>query len=452
MEASRFIVENLGEATLKNPLSTALGGEGFLNFISDEKRLLLRPHSTEISKMISDGEELPSFEIAGPREKLYFDPRKVKVAIVTCGGLCPGLNAVIRALVMQLWERYGCKNIVGVRFGYGGLSKGHAEFMKLTPSDVVHVHTRGGTILGSSRGAPSSDEMVDTLEEEGISILFTVGGDGTMRGANAIHHEIKKRGSDISVVGVPKTIDNDIPFVRRSFGFETAVGIAATAIHSARVEAQDAPNGLGIVKLMGRHSGYIAASAALATGHADICLIPEVDFSLEGKGGMFELVEKIIKNTGHCVIVIAEGCGQYYFDDENGKDASGNKQLVNIGRYVRDRLGGHFRASEIPASIKYIDPSYMIRASCANSADQLFCNRLAQNTVHAAMSGKTGILIGYWHGQMTHVPISALEGETQHINPKGELWFNVLESTGQPAQIGDVSNVKPESVNTVWLN
>jgi 6-phosphofructokinase 1 len=451
VEASKFIVENLGPANFENPLSKALGDEKFVIFTSDEKRILLHPHTSALDAS-SDITKLASFEIAGPRKELYFDPPKAKVAIVTCGGLCPGLNSVIRSLVMQLSHRYGCQNIYGIKFGYGGLGKNHAEFVKLTPDDVIHIHERGGTILGSSRGSPPVSEMVDTLEEEGIDILITIGGDGTMRGALALLEETQKRGLKISIVGVPKTIDNDIPYVRRSFGFETAVGIASTAIHSAHVEAQDAPNGLGIVKLMGRHSGYIAASATLATGHANYCLIPEVDFSLEGKGGLLELVEERIKTRGHCVLVIAEGCGQYYFDQEGSVDASGNKQLVNIGRYIRDRMGTYFSTSKTKASIKYIDPSYMIRAASANSADQLFCNRLAQNTIHAAMAGKTGLLIGYWHGQMTHVPISSLKGQRQNISPRGELWFNVLETTGQPANIGKLGDVKREKISSVWLN
>jgi len=452
MEAGRFTIETVGKPTITNPLAELTGSEDKVIYTSDSHRLLLKPYVDDLMGSKSNPASMDSFEVTGPRKQIYFDPKSIKVGIVTCGGLCPGLNSVIRALVLQLWHRYGCEQIYGIPFGFSGLAEGHEEFRKLTPQDVTHVHARGGSILGSSRGAPTTEEMVDTLEKESIDIIITIGGDGTMRGSQAIFEEINRRGLKVGVIGVPKTIDNDIPFVRRSFGFETAVGIASQAIHSAHVEAQDAPNGLGIVKLMGRHSGYIAASAALATGHTNFCLVPEVPFSLEGKGGLLELVENRLNNRGHCVVVIAEGCGQYYFDQGDGSDASGNTKLVNIGRYIRDRMGTYFAQPGKSASIKYIDPSYMIRAASANPGDQLYCNRLAHNAIHAAMAGKTGMLIGYWHGQMTHVPICALKGNTQKIDPEGELWQNVIETTGQPATIGDMKYVVKEALNTVWLN
>lgn len=449
MENPSFMVQSLGPAKFKSPVQTASPSM----FVSDQKRLAHRPHTDDIAAAIAAGGPIPSFEVAGPRAKVFFDPQTVKAAIVTCGGLCPGLNAVIRGLVMQLWHRYGCKDIIGIPFGYQGLGGTGGEPVALTPHDVTHIHTRGGTILGSSRGTPSTEEIVDRLQKLGINMLFTIGGDGTMWGANAIQAEASKRGYELSVVGIPKTIDNDIPFVRRSFGFETAMSLAGDAVHAAHIEAQGAPNGLGVVKLMGRHSGYIAASACLATGHANFCLVPEIDFSLEGPNGLFELVEKRLAERNHCVIVLAEGCGQFYFDaDDSLKDASGNQKLINIGRFIRDRLGKHFATRPGDSSIKYIDPSYMIRAAAANPADQIFCNHLAQCAVHAAMAGKTGVLIGYWHGQMTHIPITALEGKSQRINPTGEMWFNVLETTGQPNHIGRIEDVVKEPVASVYLN
>lgn len=437
---SRFDIPVLGAPRRTNPI--ALRGD--IRFVSDDERLLYDPHFSASEGCPSQAEPV-GFEVAGPRREIFFDPEHTRAAIVTCGGLCPGINAVIRALVLQLWFIYGCRDILGIRYGYHGLGREREAPRSLTPADVGDIHRQGGTVLGSSRGTPPTAEIVDTLQELGIDMLFTIGGDGTMRGATAIADEVARRGLEIAVVGIPKTIDNDIPLVRRTFGFETAVSIATESINAAQVEAWGVENGIGIVKLMGRYSGYIAATATLSSGHANFCLIPEVPFSLEGPGGLYELVERRLRERGDAVIVIAEGAGQYYFETpERERDASGNPKLGDIGVLVRDRLKAWLRSRGIHAPIKYIDPSYLIRAAPAISSDQLYCQRLARNAVHAAMSGKTAMLIGYWHGQMTHVPMSALRGLSRQVNPCGELWFNVLESTGQPQTIGDISYIDLE--------
>ena len=281
-------------------------------------------------------------------------------------------------------------------------------------------------------------EIVDSLQRSNINILFVIGGDGTMRGAQAIAQEITQRNLQISIVGIPKTIDNDIPFVKRSFGFETAVSIAAQAALSGHNEAQGTPNGIGLVRLMGRNSGYIAANTTLATGHANFCLIPEVDFSIEGESGLLKLIHGRMKaRRNHTLIIVAEGAGQKYFKKEDlPRDASGNLKHGDIGLFLKENITTYFQEQGIPTSVKYIDPSYLIRSAPANPADNLLCASLAKNAVHAAMAGRTAMLIGFWHGKMTHVPLSALEGESQKILPNGDLWFNVLETTGQPAKIG----------------
>jgi 6-phosphofructokinase 1 len=438
METGRFAVENLGEPRLANPL--ALSGD--IQFVKEAERLAVNPHLSAIARAYAAGQPPEGFEIAGPRELIYFEPVQTKAAIVTCGGLCPGINAVVRALVLQLWYRYNCRNVVGIRWGYGGLAQGAEAPTPLDPDAVGDIHTRGGTVLGSSRGTPPASEIVDSLARHQIDVLFSIGGDGTMRGATAIWDEIKRRGLKIAVVSVPKTIDNDIPFVRRTFGFETAVAVATQAVHSAHAEATGAPHGIGLVKLMGRHAGYIAANTCMATGHANFCLVPEVPFALEGPGGLLELLETRIAARRHAVVVVAEGAGQYFFDPAHGggtrRDASGNVKLGDIGLHLKERINEHFAARSLPLSLKYIDPSYIVRSAAANPTDQLHCTRLAQNAVHAAMAGKSGLLIGNWHGLMTHVPTRALQGVRQSINPKGELWFNVLEMTGQPETMGRV--------------
>lgn len=439
MTSNPFNILSLGKPNIPTPLELA----SELNLVDDTERLLANPYVSELREALNKPEELPGFELAGPRARLFFDPAKVCAAIVTCGGLCPGINAVIRSVVLELWHRYGCKSILGIKNGFGGFAADAAAPLSLTPELVSEIHTRGGTILGSSRGTPSSKVIVDRLVELGINCLFTIGGDGTMRGTRAIADEISKRGLKIAVVSIPKTIDNDIPFVRRSFGFETAVSVATQPVHAAHIEATGARNGIGLVKLMGRHAGYIAAYTVLASGHANCCLIPEVPFGLEGAGGLLERLEKRMGDRGHAVIVVAEGAGQYFFSgQEQKKDASGNVKLGDIGQYLRDRISAHFAQKGMATTVKYIDPSYMIRAAPANPFDQLHCARFAQNAVHAAMAGKTNLLIGYWHGAMTHVPIAALEGRTHNINPQGELWFNVLENTGQPVRIGEVPQAR----------
>lgn len=432
--SQRFTIENLGKPSVESPIASL---DGSL-FTDDSERIVIDPRSSEFDRCLSAGLVPESFEVAGPRNPVFFQHDKVRAAIVTCGGLCPGLNAVIRSIVLHLWHRYGVKEIIGIRYGYQGLSAGAIEKpMRLDPDVVDDIHQRGGSILGSSRGAPTPAQMVDGLLGHGVNILFAIGGDGTMRGALAIHRELQRRQAKVAVVGIPKTIDNDIPFVRRSFGFETAVDIACEAVHAAHAEAIGVRNGIGLVKLMGRGSGYIAANSALATGHANFCLVPEVPFRLEGASGLFELLKARLARRQHALVVVAEGAGQNYFaGSERPRDASGNVKLGDIGVFLKERLQLLFKEAGSPVSIKYIDPSYIIRAAPANPADQMFCTKMAQYAVHAAMAGKTGLLIGYWHGRMTHVPMQALGCDKQRINPSGELWQNVIETTGQPRVIG----------------
>lgn len=434
MDDLSFVVNSLGNATIDNPIQLMEGA----SYVSENQKFLYNPFvDIEDPDRLCDRSIL--FELAGPRSKIYFNPAKTKVAVVTCGGLCPGLNSVIRSLVMGLWYRYGVKNIVGIPYGYNGLGATSAyDFIELNPQKVNDIHLQGGTIIGSSRGTPPVSDIVDTLEKYNINILFTIGGDGTLRGAQEIFEEISSRNLKIAIVGIPKTIDNDIPYVKRSFGFETSVSVASSIIITAHEEARSAQRGVGIVKLMGRYSGYIAANTTLATGHVNFCLIPEIPFSLEGDGGLLKLLEKRLEKTDHALIVVAEGAGQHFFTGKTfGTDASGNKKLGDIGVYLKDQILNYFNnLVKKPVNVRYIDPSYVIRSTPANPHDNLFCSQLARNAVHAAMAGKTGLFIGYWHGVMTHVPCKAICGKKQQINPKGKLWFDVLETTGQPINIG----------------
>jgi 6-phosphofructokinase 1 len=419
--SSEFDVASLGEARIPTPFAT---------FHVDERERVLFPSTvSELERYTQAGETPPSFEIAGPRERIFFDPRDLRCGIVTCGGLCPGLNDVIRAVVLGLHHHYGVRSVLGFRFGYQGLAGRGLPPAELTPATVESIHLQGGTVLGSSRGPEPVPEMVDTLERLGIGILFVVGGDGTLRGAQAIAEEARRRGRLIGVIGIPKTIDNDIGFIQQSFGFETAVVESRQVIRAANSEAVGARNGVGLVKLMGRHSGFVAAYATLANGDVNFCLVPEVPFALEG---FVAALGARLEQRGHAVVVVAEGTGQDLLQSRGERDASGNVRLGDIGVFLRDAIQQHCRERGIAVGLRYIDPSYTIRSAPANARDAAFCLALAHNAVHAAMAGRTGMVVGFWKNEFTHVPIALAVSERKRIDPAGRLWSHVLAATGQP--------------------
>ena len=416
-------VNTLGQCRIPSPITD-------IEFVREEDHVLYHDNLRDIEAFLKAGKEVPRFEMAGPREKIYFDPSKLKCGIVTCGGICPGLNDVIRAIVLGLYYNYGVKNVFGFRYGYEGLTYRHGhEPMELTPDEVEDIHLKGGTILGSSRGPQDISEMVDTLERMNVGMLFAIGGDGTLRGAEKISEEIGRRSLKISVIGIPKTIDNDISCVDQSFGFETAVSEATESIYSAHTEAAGARNGIGLVKLMGRHSGFIAAFASLANNEVNFCLVPEVPFTLEG---LLDALKNRLELRGHAVIVVGEGAGQDLMEKTGQKDASGNIRLGDIGIFLRDNIKAYFSQIGMEVNLKYIDPSYTIRSLPANPHDSSFCLLLGHNAVHAGMAGCTNTLIGFWKNQFTHVPIPLAVSNRKQIKPKGNLWRNVLTCTGQP--------------------
>jgi len=426
-------ISTLGEAKIPTPVQNRSDGTEDISFVSDESRIVIEVDSSRISQMLQESQPLPNFELAGPRRQIFFDPSKLKCALVTCGGLCPGLNDIIRSVVLELHYGYGVSNIFGIRYGLQGFIAGYGhDLIDLTCEFVVNIHDRGGTVLGSSRGSQDIDEIIDSLERMNIGLLFMIGGDGTLTAADRITGRIADRGLKIGVVGVPKTIDNDIYMVSRSFGFDTAVDVATSAIISASNEAEGYPNGIGLIKLMGRHSGFIAATAVLAQQDVNFVLIPEIDFDLEGPYGLLNALEKRLTERKHAVIVVAEGAGQKFFDSEkNERDPSGNIKLKDIGIYLKEAIGAYFAGKGIDISIKYIDPSYMIRSLPANANDRVFCNFLGRNSVHAGMSGRTGMLIGHWNNQFVHVPMKLIADQRKKVNPRGSLWRSTLEATGQ---------------------
>ena len=426
-------IPTLGKATLPSPLKKRADGMGSIGFVSDQSRVIIEVDENRVNRMIKDKITLPCFELAGPRRQIFFDPSKLRCALVTCGGLCPGINDIIRSIVLELHYAYGVQHIFGIRYGLQGfIAKYGHDLVDLTPESVVNIHDRGGTVLGSSRGPQDVDEIIDSLERMNIGLLFMIGGDGTLTAAGRIADAIINRGLKISVVGVPKTIDNDIYMVSRSFGFDTAVDVATRAIISANNEAEGYPNGIGLIKLMGRHSGFIAATAVLAQQDVNFVLIPEVDFDLEGPSGLLSALEKRLRERKHAVIVVAEGAGQKFFTDKKtDQDASGNIKLKDIGIYLKETISSYFAGKGIDVSIKYIDPSYMIRSLPANANDRVFCNFLGRNSVHAGMAGKTSILIGHWNNQFVHVPMKVIADKRKKVDPNGSLWRSTLGATGQ---------------------
>ena len=435
MKYEDLLVTSLGKGGVISPLkNTQRADSPVYKFVSDNERILYDVSLDNFNKCIETGETPVSFEKAGPRENIYFEPAKTKVGIVTCGGLCPGLNNVIRSLVNELYYRYGISRVLGFKYGYEGfISKYNHPVVELTAPMVSEIHLNGGTFLGSSRGEQDVEKIVDTLEIMNINILFCIGGDGTLRGAHDIHKEIEKRKLKIGIAGIPKTIDNDIDLIQKSFGFETAFSIANDIIKNAHNEASGAFNGIALVKLMGRDSGFIAASAALAIQEVNFVLIPEITFDLYGQRGFLRVLKKRLEERQHSVIVVAEGAGQDFFETKGkDKDASGNIKHQDIGVYLKEKISEEFKHKGFPHSIKYIDPSYIIRSSPANANDSKFCNLLAQNAVHAAISGKTDFVVGFWNNQFTLMPIPIVVAKRKKIDVESELWWNVLEATGQP--------------------
>jgi 6-phosphofructokinase 1 len=421
-----FSIETLGECRIPSPMTG-------VPFVCEKDQVLYHSNFRDIQPYLNEDKRPPYFEMAGPREKIFFDPSKLKCGVVTCGGLCPGQNDVIRAIVMSLHYHYGVNTVFGYRFGFEGLSHkyGHTP-LELDPDVVDNIHKWGGTILGSSRGPQDVSDMVDTLEQMNVGLLFTIGGDGTLKGAQAIAEEIARREVNIGIVGIPKTIDNDISYVGKSFGFETAVSESRTAIYGAHTEALGVRNGVGLVKLMGRYSGFIAAYASLANNDVNFCLIPEVPFSLEA---FLDALRERLETRGHAVIVVGEGAGQDLMEKTCEKDASGNIKLEDIGVFLKVRINVYFEKIGGEVYLKYIDPSYTIRSVPANPSDSAFCLVLGHDAVHAGMAGRTNMLVGHWKDQFTHVPIRMAVSKRKQIDPHGRLWSDVLSSTGQPKDL-----------------
>jgi len=422
-------IQQLGPCLVDSPLAlNTVEGDCIGNFVSDQTRIR---YQVEWDEGEAQDQET-GFEKAGPREKIFFDPAKTRAAIVTCGGLCPGLNNVIRSVFLELFYNYGVREILGVQNGFRGLTFKGPSPLLLTLDDVEDIHRDGGTILSSSRGQQETGEMVDFLVHHEIDILICIGGDGTQRGSHEIAQEVARRKLPISIVGVPKTIDNDIQFVRQTFGFYTAIETARAILDGAHCESKGAPNGIGLVKLMGRDSGFIAAGAAVASQEVNFVLVPEIPIVLDGPKGFLATLHQRMVDRHHAVIVIAEGAGQDLLAAAEDTDSSGNRKKADIGKFLKKQIKTYFKEQDTEINLKYIDPSYIIRSVPANSQDARLCDSYARQAVHAAMAGKTDLIIGDWYSVYVHVPIAAAVASCKQIDPEGDLWSAVISATGQP--------------------
>ena len=428
-----FTIPVLGQAHIQSPVKLSkVKGDSILDYVPDSQKILYNILTEPGSPVLCTPDNL--IELAGPREKIFFNPEEVRAGIVTCGGICPGLNDVIRSLVMTLWYPYGVKKIFGIRYGYRGLlPESVLPPVELTPDKVTDIHLKGGTILGASRGyGDKTEDIVTTLEKSKINILFVIGGDGTQKGAVAIAEEAIRRGLKLSVIGIPKTIDNDLSFVDKTFGFDTAVAHASDAISSAHIEARDNINGISIVKVMGRNSGFIAAHAALAINDVNYVLIPELPFDMNGQKGLLSLLKKRMETRHHAVILAAEGAGQELLEQSSKTDASGNRVLEDIGLFLKREISVFFKSINMEVNIKYINPGYMIRSAPAIPSDSIYCARLGNHAVHAAMAGKTQMLVSLVNNNFVHIPIHLAVSRQKKIDIEGAFWRDVLEATGQP--------------------
>lgn len=431
-----FSIDELGPCKVPSPIKlSSVQGDFIANYVKDNEfvRYNIDVYG-DVLETDTDAYDNNLIQKAGPREFLYFNPAHVNAAICTCGGLCPGINDVIRAIVRCLYNRYGVRRIRGIRFGFKGFlpEQGYSP-IDLTPDMVDDIHKVGGSFLGTSRGGGDKvTEIVDAIESLNINMFFVVGGDGTQRGALEIAEEIEKRNLKVAVIGIPKTVDNDLVFIQRSFGFETAVEKATEAVSAAHMEAHSHINGIGLIKLMGRESGFIATATALACHEANFCLIPEVPFDLDGDKGFLHELELRLQKRHHAVVIIAEGAGQELLNATNEKDASGNIKLGDVGVLLKDKITEYFQQKKIHINLKYIDPSYQIRSAPSTPSDSIYCERLGNNAVHAAMTGKTKIVIGLVHDKFVHLPTRLVTTRRNKVNPEGSLWRDAIDATGQP--------------------
>ena len=421
----KIAIASLGPSSVPSPLRLDRYGSLESTFVHDNMY-----YQDPIEMEEGNAGPIRLFEKAGPRKHLFFEPAKAKVAIVTCGGLCPGMNNVIRSVYVQLHYHYGVPAVLGIRTAF-------LVFLRsCQPAHVAEFGNgeqhppEGWHPAGNIARAGQPDIVVDFLQAP--TSAFSSPSAATARSAARIAWRKKCGGaiSNISIIGIPKTIDDDVQYVNRSFGYFTAVDKAKEVIDSAHVEARCVLNGISIVKVMGRDSGFIAAGATLASQEVNFTLVPEVPFTLEGEGGLLSVLHRRLLERRHAVIVVAEGAGQELLPHSEERDASGNRIHRDIGLFLRESIKDYFVAQRMGVVVRYLDPSYYIRSVPASTVDSVLCDSFARHAVHAAMAGKTDMIVGLQHGVFIHVPIPMATHKRKRLS--NEEWAAVVTATGQP--------------------
>jgi len=339
----------------------------------------------------------------------------MRLAILTSGGDCPGLNAVIRAVVRTATDHYQYE-CVGIKNGWKGAAVG--DIIPLPPLSVSGILYRGGTILGTSRFNPLKDgettaRILENLTLHRIGAVICVGGDGTLRAS----HEIARMG--VNVVGVPKTIDNDIQATDVTFGFHTAVQIVTDAIDRLHSTAES-HNRIMILETMGRNTGWIALSAGLAGG-ADLILIPERPFSYDKICAM--LTERH-KRKSFSIVVVAEGAYPEGGEAVNigALDAFGRPRLGGIGFELAHEI--EMRTS-IEARVTVL--GYVQRGGTPVAFDRILATRFGVAAVEAVAAGKFDHFIALRGEELVAVPIADGVGQCKQVDDKlfevAELFF-----------------------------
>jgi phosphofructokinase-like protein len=347
-----------------------------------------------------------------------------RIGILTGGGDCPGLNSVIRAVTKCAIVDFGLE-VYGIYDSFDGLI-GEPRAKRLRMSDVKGLLFRGGTILGSTnKGDPfayrkvisgkvieedHSDEVVENVERLGLDALVVIGGDGTMAVAGRFVE--RKR---LPMVGVPKTIDNDIAGTDRTFGFDTAVAIATEAIDRLQTTASSHHRTL-VVETMGRNAGWIALESGLAGG-ADVILIPEIPFTVDAVAAAINEREQYgSRSTIVCAAEGAKSSGGKQFIEKTIVDSAEPIRLGGIARWLCDQL-----ESRVRAECRAIVLGHTQRGGTPTANDRVLCTRFGVEAVRAIMRGESGSMVAIRNDAVGTVPISEVAGKQRTIDPESDI-------------------------------
>jgi ATP-dependent phosphofructokinase / diphosphate-dependent phosphofructokinase len=334
-----------------------------------------------------------------------------RIGVLTGGGDCPGLNAVIRGIVRAGVNRHG-HEVVGFRYGWAGVLESNTT--ELTPQNTAGILPRGGTILGSSRtnpykdGADGTAAVRESMERDGVDVLIPIGGEDTLGVAGRLSAD------GVPVVGVPKTIDNDLAGTDYTFGFDTAVQICTDAIDRLHTTAES-HNRVIVVEVMGRHAGHIAIHSGMAGG-ADVILIPERPFDID------EVAESIRRRHASgktfSIVVVSEGAmpreGQGLTTiGGGGTDAFGHERLggiaVTLERELEERTGYETRMTIL---------GHVQRGGTPTAYDRVLATRFGVEAVNAASDGEFGTMVALRSTEILRVPLADALAEPKLVDPK----------------------------------